>query len=36
MPMHPDAIRMEMDADEFEEYSTSLETRRELMGETFD
>jgi hypothetical protein len=34
--MHPDELRTEMDADEFEEYSTSLEARRELVGESFD
>lgn len=36
MPMHPEQLRSEMDADEFEEYSSSLESRRELTGETFD
>jgi len=34
--MHPEEFRAEMDADEFEEYSASLATRRELMGESMD
>ncbi len=36
MPMHPDAIRMEMDADEYAEFLAHSEARRELMGESFD
>jgi hypothetical protein len=34
--MHPAELEAEMDADKFAEFLEAEESRRELMGETFD